>query len=211
MRNLFLKIFLWCWLANALVLGALIVFMTLTDLRPAPAWRCPIGPGNQRSLANTVMARYGREAVQAMERDGRPGLHEYCQRLEQETGIVGFLLNENCEDFSGQPAPPGVKELAARANEAGDTEVHRSDMGALEAKLVIGSDGEYYVFVGQVRRGPLGLPSRAPTVFALRLIISTIAAGIVAYILARYVTGPVRKLRAVTQRLAGGDLAQVSQ
>ena len=73
---------------------------------------------------------------------------------------------------------------------------------------MIGADENRYVFVANCVVDSSGSSfSRAPTVFALRLIMLTIAAGIVAYILARYVTGPVRKLRAVTQRLAGGDLA----
>ena len=52
--------------------------------------------------------------------------------------------------------------------------------------------------------GPHGVPG-------LGLLIAIVSSGLVCYILARYLTGPVVRLRTATQQLAAGDLSARAQ
>jgi two-component system sensor histidine kinase CpxA len=191
MRSLFLKIFLWYWLANILVFGALTVVFMWAELGP------PRSGFSQ--LFNRAMAAYGREAVDRLESDGRPALQEYVDGLQRAGEVQLLLFDEQGCEVLGQTAPPEMKELAVRTAREGPPPTPEHGRPLPPLAQVVGSSGSRYAVVGLGPR-PFRLPVEP-------LITLAVAAAVVSYLLARYVTAPVRRLRAVTLRLADGDLA----
>ncbi len=66
---------------------------------------------------------------------------------------------------------------------------------------------DHYVFVTELKR-----PSRLerilnPHRLTSRLIVTFLVTGLIAYLLARSLSAPIRKLRQATQQFAGGDLS----
>jgi len=200
MRSLFLKIFLSFWLASALIVGALVL----------PAIWAPL-PGQvearARAMAETLLTRYGNEAVDVLERKGQSAADEYVERLENAIDIHVFVFNESGDEVLGRRAPVGARDLAARSAESGETEILHSGRRPLAAQPVIGSAQHRYVVVANMPAGPMHEIVSDPRLWAMPMAIVAMVACIVSYGLARYLTSPVRRLRNATRRLAGGDFA----
>jgi signal transduction histidine kinase len=199
MRSLFVKIFLWFWLANVLVVGALVL----------TTFGTPYGPDRERmrAVGRRLITIDGEQAVAAMEQGGLPALRRQIDELHRQTGAQLFLYDENGREFLSQSAPSGAQELALQAAQGGETERNGlASLPSLVAQRVHGSQGRTYVAVVHLSPGPLAEMFAAPRVFALRLIAVLLMAGVVCYGLARYLAGPLRRLRASTRQVAGGDL-----
>lgn len=191
MRSLFLKIFLWYLLANVLVFGVLTAVIMWAQLGPPR--------GGFSRLLNGAMATYGHEAVDALESDGELALQRYVDGLRKSTELELFLFDDQNRELLGQSVPPEVQASAVRAVREGAPQAGDSGTRMLAIAQVIGSSGSRYTVVGRGPR-PFGSPIVPLTALA-------ITASFVSYWLARYVTAPVRELRAATQRFANGDLA----
>jgi signal transduction histidine kinase len=200
MRSLFIKIFLWFWLANTLVVGVLVLTTIGT----------PYGPGREgmRVFAGHMVTLDGEKAVAVLERGGSDALRQWIGQVNRATGVHFFLYNESGEELLSQPAPTGAKELALRAAQSGDTELDRPRRGvAMAAQRVSGPDGKRYVALTQLPAGPSAEVFAAPHLVLIRMAAVVLMAGVVCYGLARYLTGPLRRLRASARQLAGGNLA----
>jgi signal transduction histidine kinase len=208
MRSLFLKIFLWFWLAMALVsLAFFIVVVTTKPEQPGPL---------RHEFHNNLLTVHAQAAAEIFERDGQSALAGYLEHVEQKTHIRAFLFTDQGEEVSGHSAPPEVKQLAEGAKQNNRDESKSSEMGAILAKSAVTPLGRTYVLVAQMPRrgpGPEGFPRRGPgppglrpTTQVLGLIAVLLTGGVVCYGLARYLTAPVVKLRAATHHIAKGDL-----
>lgn len=197
--SLFLKIFLWFWLAIALIVGALMVVNWSTQTEPlVQQWQVFVG---EAVNANS------RTAKQIYENEGRKGLDEYLSRILTPERIngVGFF-NANLEQIAGSEVSPQAKELLTTALNSDDVEFNRLPEQILAAKKVQGKDGLTYVFVLQLKR-----PTQTSLLTELKnrtlqILAAILTAGLVCYGLARYLTSPIGKLRKATQKFAEGDL-----
>jgi two-component system sensor histidine kinase CpxA len=198
MRSLFLKIFLWFWLAMMLMAATIIVSALTTQSGPVMAqWR---------QASGRALALYGQTATEIFHRDGQPALLAYFERLDQSAGIRAFLFNERGEEVSGRAAPSDAPALAACAKESGQTEVKFLRRTPLVAQSVLAPGGYRYVLAGEMPPVSWDAIFGETSVRRLRLIALLMIAGVVCYGLARYLTGPILKLRAATRQLASGDL-----
>ena len=199
MRSLFTKIFLWFWLANTMVVGVLVLATIGT----------PYGPDRERvrAFAGHLTLLDGERAVATLDRAGIDGLRREIGQLKSDTGVRFFLFNEKGEELLAQPAPAGARDLALLACRSGQTELNQAmNRASLVARRVMGADGRVYVAVTQPPPGPLTELFRSPHIAALRLASVVLMAGVVCYGLARYLTGPLRRLRSSARQLAAGDL-----
>jgi two-component system sensor histidine kinase CpxA len=200
MRSLFLKIFLWFWLASILIIVATFVLFSLLE---------PFAPPREDGRRIRRMANIGRTAVGIFENEGPGALEGFIQRREQRRGRHIFLFDENLKPVTRKRPAPDIREIAGRARESGATEFQRRDKKILLAQTIYGASGNYYIMVGELpgrrHRPPLSriLSSRF---MSLRLLAIFIVASIFCSWLAWYLTSPARKLRAATQKFASGDL-----
>lgn len=202
MQSLFLKIFVWFWLATALVGSALVVSTALIQTRPVEEhWRVASG---------TAVAIYAQTAADLYEREGAAALLIYCQQVERAANVRAMLFDARGEDLLGRGVTPGAREFALRAGERDSGEVDSTPAGGgavLLARRVQGPRGARYVFVGEMRRQDLASLRPGPGAFVLPLLAVILTAGLVCYGLARYLAAPVVALRAGVRRIAGGDLS----
>jgi two-component system, OmpR family, sensor histidine kinase CpxA len=193
MRSLFLKIFLSYWVAQALFV-ILAISVTLA-IRPQGE------PARWEFFRTTVANR----AAAAYERGGSPELREDLEHVERAVHDRVFFFDDQGRELAGRDAPEWARQLAAGVN------VRRTGLlGWLEgdrrgSKSVVGSSGRRYTLVIE-RPLPghfLFPPSRTP---GLGMVIAILSSGLVCFLLARYLTSPIVRLRAATHRLAEGDL-----
>jgi two-component system, OmpR family, sensor histidine kinase CpxA len=191
MKSLFLKIFLSFWVALALFL-VIAVLVTLA-FRPRNAtWE---------ALRTTTL----NDSVAAYEEGGATQLSQYFDNLEASQNVRAFLFDEQGEEVSRRAVP----DWAIRVARGGKRSPHDGVLfpaPPVQRESRASSDGKhrYTVVIGlppgpRFFFGPRGMPVPG-------LIIAVLSSGIVCYFLAWYLTKPVTRLRAATQRLAAGDL-----
>ena len=103
MRSLFLRVFLWFWLAMALVIVALLVTTELTRTRQA----FPLYTGMDR-----VMEVYAQNAVAAYERAGQAGLIKFFGDPRSNADTIFYLFDESGREVGRRNVPPDVQEAA---------------------------------------------------------------------------------------------------
>jgi two-component system sensor histidine kinase CpxA len=196
--SLFLKVFLWFWLATALVIGAFILATELT--RPDEEF-------SRGSLMDDYTSFIARTAAHTYEREGPAALAAYLERMERETRVRPRLLDAQGAELSGLGAQEGAGDLARRAAGASGRVSDRSRGKHLVAFAADVEGGRRYVFVGELSAPPRRPPFSNPESLIPRLLAVLLTAGVLCYLLARYIVSPVVKLRGVTRQVAGGDLS----
>jgi signal transduction histidine kinase len=191
MRSLFVKIFLSFWLATALFVVTAIL-LTLA-FRPRNAtWD---------ALRSSTL----NDSIAAYEEGGAPQLTQYFDNLEASQNVRAYLFDEHGEELSHRAVP----DWAIRVARGGRRSPHDGVLfpaPPIQRESRASSDGNHrYTLV-------MGLPPGPRFFFGPRgmpvpgLIIAVLCSGIVCYFLAWYMTKPVARLRAATQKLAAGDL-----
>ncbi len=196
MRSLFLKIFLWFWLAMVLVNVATFFALELTGPKPFGA---PL-----RDPRDTLLAGFALSAAETYERDGIAGLTPFMEQMDRASGIKGTLLDSRGAEVSGQAVPAEIQELGQRVIESGRAEGRPSRFGPLEARPVKTSNGKAFVLVARMPPGFMP-PALREQVFRLCAIL--LVGGTLCYMLARYLTAPLMELRTATRSLAEGNLS----
>jgi two-component system sensor histidine kinase CpxA len=192
-RSLYLKIFIWFWLAMIIINVALFAAVALT--RPTPtgrSWRdlTQVGPNAQK-------------AADVFEQSGPATLAATLQATEKASGVSATFFDENGKELSGRSVPPGAAELIAKAAESREIEFNFAGRNTLVARPVVSAKGQRYTYVAHIPRAPFQPNLQT---LGLRLLIVLVVGGIFCFWLARYLTTPILKLRATTNELAGGNL-----
>jgi two-component system, OmpR family, sensor histidine kinase CpxA len=197
MGRLFLKIFLGFWLA--MFIGGSLVFFILFISGSEPL------VARWNAIAGAAMAYYAQAAAETYEREGSAGLRSLLDRMEKENDIRAYLFDADGRELSGRDVPERVKELARRANSSGRYERAFARNRTLAAQTVVGPFARRYVLVGDMPRGRRGVISNL-FVWLIYLTAYLFAISLICYLLARYLTAPIVKLRAGVRRLASGDV-----
>lgn len=203
MRSLFLRIFLWFWLAMA-ILVALQVALSPYWTRSHPGLANWEGTSVERmeeeldGIAVEMKAGHlPRRGPGQGERRGRRGGHL-------------FVLDADGRQVAGGPPPsPEVRELAAETRLRGEPVSQRDGLMFLVARQATGPSGEDLVLV---LAGPG--PRRPPRPFEVlgaremvpRLLAVVAVVGALCWWLSRWLTSPLRDLQGAARRLGRGDL-----
>jgi signal transduction histidine kinase len=192
-RSLYLKIFIWFWLAMIIITIALFAVVGLT--RPTPtgrSWRdlTQVGPNAQK-------------AAEIYEQSGPEALTAALEATEKTSGVSATLFAESGKELSGRAEPPGARELMAKAAESREIEFNFAGRNTLVARPVVSTRGQRYMYVAYMPRPPF---QPAYQTLGLRLLVVLVIGGIFCFWLARYLTTPLLKLRATTNELAEGNL-----
>ncbi len=196
-NSLFLKIFLWFWLAMALVSAALVLLSFYVPRTDIDQWA---------RNASETMGEQGAEAARIFEQEGPIALQQFILRSSASSGIRLGLFDESGRELSEWPRfPPAAARLAHRTIEIGAPETFVTPRAVILARPVTSPSNQQFAIVGTVPRR-LVRPEITPWQLAFRIATIILIAGLVCYGLARYLTSPVRKLQRAARRLAQGDL-----
>lgn len=206
MRSLFLKVFLWFWLAMVVVITTFAVTTHLT--RTPDSFRPP-------HFIENVLTGYGRGAAAAYERAGATGMDAYLSHVKEESGTRNQLFDASGTELSGADVPQQVREIAAQVAQTGKPYFRDIGDGMLEVRPVTSRDGGRYAFVTHMPVGPppvehhvaFWILSETAWQLLVRVLAVVLAAGALCYLLARYIVAPVVKLREVTRQVTEGDLS----
>ena len=197
--TLFLKIFLWFWLAMALIVGAL-TFVTWTQQNEPVVrqWQVVVGE---------TMNVHAQTAAQIYDAEGKAGLDVFLERLENSGRITAIgLYRENGEQISGSSIKFDVKSVLEKSRTSDAVEFERAETSSLIGRKTVLKSGEAVVLITQWERPPP--PNFLPVLQTqiLRILAVILTAGLLCYALALYLTAPISKLRLAARRFAGGDL-----
>ncbi len=189
MKSLFLRIFLSFWTAQALFV-ILAILVTLA-LRPREDTLLPSGTAAQ--------------AAATFEQSGRDTVREQLHQIEESRHLHAFLFDSNWHEVSGRPVPDWMERLLSGK---------QPKPGGLPGLLLpfhfvrqqaAGPSGRQYTLVAELPPGPMFFVGRN-NMHGWGILIAVLTSGLVCYLLTSYLTAPVVRLRAATQRLAAGDL-----
>lgn len=194
--SLFLKIFLWFWLAMAMVVGAVILVAWSTQNEPIRRqWQTGVAESTKLQTQN---------ATQIFENEGVKGLDIFLQRLENSERVVtsGYFIGD--KQISGGKLPENTAELVRKTLDSDKVEYNVTQTETLFAEKVSLKNGQTAVFAIQWERPRF--PQIDWKTRLLQLLAAILTTGLVCYGLARYLVSPIVKLRSAAKNLAGGDL-----
>ncbi|HEY6349589.1 MAG TPA: ATP-binding protein [Candidatus Angelobacter sp.] len=193
-RGLFLKIFLWFWLAAAGIIGYLNLALWIS-IAADP------NPERNHGAFGEALNLYAESAVQVYDREGTQAFAQYVSRSMTEAGSEISLF-----DGSGKPlTPQSSSDATSVADQVRSTQQHVSQVTALGritwGREVEGPSGKNYIFVTRLRQ-----PYQPRRLTAIQVTTAILVGGLIAYLLALYLTSPVKKLRSTVQAFAQGNL-----
>lgn len=199
MRTLFLRIFIWFWVASAVL-----VALTVTT---SPYWTRPrIDAPRQRSIDESMIL-HG-EAVEAIvERDGLRGLANHLDNLGRRNRLRILLFDEQGQEVFGRHHPPGLIPLTRQVLDTREPEMLREKGAIIHARPVADAEGNRYAALVMFRRPNFGHVPLEPSLLIPRLLLMLLVVGSVCYLLARQLTSPVSRLRTTVRKLTRGDLS----
>jgi two-component system, OmpR family, sensor histidine kinase CpxA len=191
MRSLFLKIFLSYWVAQALfVVLAILITMALRERGDTATWD---------AQQTNVLSK----AIQTYEQGGPAEARKYFDEVRDTLHVRAYLLDDKGEDVAGRELPHWAESLAKGVAPPRRDFWQSVTPSPFRHQVTTASSGHRYTLVAFLPpSGPFG-PGGVP---GLSILIGIISSGLVCYLLARYLTSPVVRLRAATRRLAAGDL-----
>jgi two-component system sensor histidine kinase CpxA len=200
MKSLFLRIFLWFWLAMV-VLGAVLVVTSpfFTQSRSGvDRW--------QRGAETWAQERVSR-AAQAIAESGIEGFQPRGHRGPGRRGSEIFVFDVDGQELQDRDAPEPVTDLARRVAASGSEKAVRRGGMHLVARPVRDPEGRLLVVVGTLHRPPRPIDLLEPKALWWRLLLLALVVGALSLWLARYLSAPVGALRRATLRLRDGDLS----
>jgi len=199
MPRLFIKIFLWFWLAMTLIGGILVTLALTTNPQKAFLER-----------QKHRLTEYGNELVRIYEEDGPKGLTEKINQLSENENIRLALVNIKTRHLGDQPEQPHLQTFARRVF----TESMLPPLlGGVRPRadrrnqtLAITLNDDYFLLAEMPKPSQLQLFLN-PHALAPRLGATFLIAGLISYLLARSIAAPIMKLRKAAQEFSTGHLS----
>lgn len=193
-RSLFLKIFFCFWLAAAAMIGALNVMLWSSFIQDP-------NPEHRRGALGEALNLYAESAVQVYDSEGPQAFEQYVNRSLKEAGTEIELFDGEGKSLTS-PTPTEASSVATEIKQTQQHISHVTSLGRITwGRPVVAPSGRVFIFVTRLRQPYVfrGLP---PWGIGL----SILAAGVISYLLALYLTSPVKKLKSVVQSFAEGNL-----
>lgn len=197
MRSLFLRIFLWFW-ATVIATGVALILTLILE---------PSGVPSRWHATLTDTARYaGIVAIETTEKDGLSSTESYFDGFRREAHINACLFDATGNALAGK----NCREFQAATSQIAAT--HRTEFtmryGIARVALVLkGKSGRDYIFATELVAGPRAAFGITRGDAVLQWGVALLVSGLICSLLTRYLTSPILGLRAVSQKLASGDLS----
>jgi two-component system sensor histidine kinase CpxA len=196
-RSLLLKIFLWFWV-TVIVTGIALVLTFILEPRGVP---------KQWHSSLTESARYsGTIAVQTLERNGPASASTYLSQLERETYLKACLFDLSGNVIAGNNCA-SFHSMAVNVTASKNSDFNVKFGLARVALVLKGSSGQSYIFATELPAGPRAALGINRLAFVLQWGVALLVSGFICYLLTRYLTAPILRLREAAQQIASGDLS----
>ena len=201
--NLFVKIFLWFLAALALMVGV-VVFLNWTVQTEPVVSRWRVSVRNQTNI-------YADTAAQIYASEGEAGLGQFLERIRKPENIGEVdLIGENGKAWMSEGAnAENYHGLVAQALASDTVEIENQPevATAVSARKFSLPNGERFVLIVRWER-PRFTPFFGDSPWRyLRYGALLLTALVLCWLLAKYLSSPIGKLRRATQKLADGDLS----
>jgi len=193
MKSLFLKIFVSYYIAHALFF--VLALLTAFAMRPS----------REIGELQNQQPKFLSEAVQANQSGGEQGLWKYLHSVHDTYHVRLFIFDASGKDLLGRKPPEWVRDAKAGSLSPASTFLGRFRPNQFLRASLTAPDGQQYTMVTELPPEPHG-PFAFHGIPGLGLLIGILCSGVVCYVLARYLTSPITRLRAAAQRMASGDL-----
>lgn len=193
MRSLFLKIFLSFWIAQALfVVLAILGTMALR-------------PSNEIANLQSQEGKFVSDALEAYDSGGEAATWRYLRGVHESQHVRLYIFDGQGKDIVGRKFPPWVEQARRGELRSADTFWGRLRPLPFLLSSVTAQNGQPYTLIIELPErhsifGPHGVPGGG-------ILIAVLISGLVCYLLAKYLTSPIKRLRTATQKLASGDLS----
>ena len=200
--NLFLKIFLWFLVASTVMVGV-VMFLnwTVTTEPVVSRWQSSIR--NQTNL-------YAATIVQINGTQGDAGVREFLDRVREVETVteVNLVRRDGRVWLSDATDVSNASDLInnAFATSTVQLELNSPDTALTSKNFKLSSGDEYALVIRWDRLRPTPFFGESQLRY-LRYGALLLAALLVCYALARYLSSPIQKIRRATQKLAEGDLS----
>lgn len=196
-QSLFLKIFLWFW-ATLIATGiALVATWIVLQPKNVPSqW--------QTSLAEARIS--GTAAVDEVERKGPSAASAHMTQFGRRNHLKSCLFDASGRVISGSDCSSfdGISANGVPAN------IPSFDMkhGFLRVAMrVWGKSGRQYIYASEITEHRGAPPGIGASGILLRWSVAFLVSGLICYLLTRYLTGPILRLREASQQLAQGNFS----
>jgi two-component system sensor histidine kinase CpxA len=200
-RSLFLKIFLWFWVAMALVSITLILSELFSDSRASQE--------RDDAVDRTMTPLIADNLVEIYDTQGKAGLAAFISRTESSFPGTPYLFDSRGGEALGRHVSPETQQAYALAPSNGQTEIIHRGNTRWVAQIMTANSGHKYVFVLQVNPhyGPTPFIHAPSQVQVLRVLAILLIVGLISLVITRHITSPILRLRLVANQLAQGNLA----
>ncbi|MEJ1930031.1 ATP-binding protein [Nostoc sp. NIES-2111] len=160
-------------------------------------------------LASRDLLPYlARQAADAYEKQGVPGLEAFLREISREGKLRAYLLDSTGRSVTGAP-PPDKSFWLATAHDAKESPGNTAPRLANTRSFVTiqSASGARYTFIITLSWRPFQrVQELGANGLWLPFFATLLASGLVCYLLARHIARPVVLLRDVTRRFASGQL-----
>ena len=197
MRSLFLKIFLWFW-ATVVLTGITLIFSFL--LQPGGAsFRIHAALGETASV-------YGRAAIAELEGGGPEAAATYLEDLRKNAHTSACLFNREGTEIAGHDCASFSRLVNAAAEKSAPAIAMRHGLVRVGVRLQ-GESGTPYLFATELPAGPGAAFGNNFFGLLLHWGAAFLVSGAICYLLTRYLTEPILRLRDASRQLAAGNLS----
>jgi signal transduction histidine kinase len=196
MKSLFLKIFLWFWMAFVIVGVTLAVVVTITR-------------SNERMRAgiSLYLSLEAGKAVDIYEREGKAGLTPHFDRVRESAPVEPYLFDQSGKEVLGGNPSPRAIDFAKGAKHNTPLLSKFTGRHGFAAQQAIGRSGQRYtmLLVVSALSGAAFMRELGPrTLFDLLAIL--LVGGPFCFWLACHITNPIVQLSEAAGRIADGSL-----
>jgi two-component system sensor histidine kinase CpxA len=192
-HSLFLKIFLWFWAT---------VIVTAISLVAAFAILSGNGVSQSHAILTETARQSGAMAIEEVELHGAPAASAYLGRLEDRIHLQACLFDISGNVIAGSNCA-AFSETISRLTATHTSEVSWRHGSTRIAVRLPGRNGAAYVYATSVPTGP----PISRVAIVRQWCIALLVSGFICYLLTRYLTAPILRLREASQHLAAGELS----
>jgi signal transduction histidine kinase len=200
MRSLFLKIFLWFWIAMVLISLTLILSSVLNESNSTRQ--------REEEIDRTMTPMVADQLAEIYDTQGALAFSDFLTRSHSSFPWRPFLFDSQGREVLGQI--PGGKGLEAYKGALGQTQtqiVHSGDTRWVGQSTTAESGNKYVLVLELQPHNPPSFLNAPSHVQLFRFASIILIVGLISLWLTRHITSPILKLRKTANQLAEGNLS----